>query len=416
VAALVVACATVTWERNARAEDLRDVVSKIRTAWSRPDVQFVPLESKFLFDDESTIVILPAGAPGACRTLVAAGHRGMGLELRATSGDKHADEDEASRFSSAGIGVMKLPCDGSVRRVILTSHSGRGGIELLLAEHKSALPPLDSIVPERSGTEAAAQVDVGAHPQLPEAPARIEAYEREDARAGFRGVGKKVLRVAAGNSFHVTLELEPGCHVLRLVGTPVGKNRRRLVDLDVEASNEDGVVLARDRSDSADAKVDLCIGEREPIDLTGQGLPLDVDVTMMHAFVSLPPSLPAAWGEQARAHMVDSLRTRHLPIPADAAVFETQGGPQVTRVSSHIVPGACYVAVAVPFFGSVRKISIRAFVALEEHIDERSRGSSGAAIGFCAGTRDLVNIEVEARGAQVMWGLALFNVSGMKGK
>ena len=60
------------------------------------------------------------------------------------------------------------------------------------------------------------------------------------------------------------LDLEPGCHRLEIFAPDVrnahGPRRRRL-DVDAEIRNEDEELLARDRTEAPDARLETCVGE-----------------------------------------------------------------------------------------------------------------------------------------------------------
>ena len=93
-----------------------------------------------------------------------------------------------------------------------------------------------------------------------------------------------------------------------------------------------------------------------------------------------------------------------------APVWLGQGGSGLTAMPVPVEAGACYVAVVAATRGRMRQLALRASVGALESADERGAQEEGAAIAFCARDRRFVRLEVEARGANPTWALALHRV------
>jgi hypothetical protein len=239
--------------------------------------------------------------------------------------------------------------------------------------------------------------------------------EERARRADARGVTESA-HVAAhvvgdaeqdGNG-RLELELEPACHEIE-VFADAGARVRRL-DLDAELRDDNDVVLARDRTEAADAHLFACVGEPTSSAVTFVGAPPRASIVLAHSTWPLAESLPNVWGATARARMAAALRSRHLPPPASRPVYLTQGVAGETSLTAPVLPASCYVATVAVTQGHARGIGLRAIVGRTEANDDRAPGDEGGAVAFCTTTERTVRIGVDARPVGVAWGLALFRV------
>jgi hypothetical protein len=312
-------------------------------------------------------------------------------------------------------GVLQLErCEGAgIHYVVVASDAGRGAIETVVGRAPAPLPSLRNILPERTGGVVTATPEPGAPPSLAPLAKRAEASEararrdgatvspRETWTAGSEGVGEQPLKLSAG------------CHRVELFpsdGKPSPRKAR--VDVDAEIRGEDDELLARDRTDAPDARLEACVGTdtNAKVIFTGAGSGSDVLVT--RASWALPAKLADVWGANARARMAKALLARHVSAPREAPVFLAQGGTGNTLVPLSIEPGACYVVVAAVAFGHARGLGLRVSVGSREASDERGPNDDAGAVAFCAGEHERVRVDVEARGSSVAWGLALHRIEG----
>jgi hypothetical protein len=114
--------------------------------------------------------------------------------------------------------------------------------------------------------------------------------------------------------------------------------------------------------------------------------------------------------------MAGAMLARHVAAPRTAATFLAQGPPGTTGVPIAVEPGGCYLAVAAVTHGHARGLGLRALVGARQASDERGVNDEAGAIAFCAGDESRARIEVEARGRQLSWGMAVFLIeSGVWG-
>jgi hypothetical protein len=210
--------------------------------------------------------------------------------------------------------------------------------------------------------------------------------------------------------------LDPGCHTLALVAAdPLGRSgdARRPLDLDAEMrSGRDGALLARDRGDAPDARLEQCVGEATPVTVTYVGAPPGGSLTVVHTSWRLPQHLPTLWGPTAMGRMAQILRAHHVTaLPFDAA-WLAQGAFGTTTVTLPVEAGGCYLAIAPEVSGITRSIGLSVRTSEQVAFDDRGQADTGALVAFCTGGRTMARIDVTARGSRsLVWGLAVYRVS-----
>ncbi len=402
-------CVAVTsWVPAARA-DIHDLAGRVEAEWKGAQARVQSLPPRFLFDDESVKLRLPDQAGAACVTIGIIGARGMSFHVKALGGEQDPGDDGTDARASSVAGVLTLSrCGKATTRILLTNDAGRGTVEIVVGFGPASPPALQSVLLERTGGSAVSLPDTGPAPPL---PAAEERARRADARATAESadiLDHQQGDAEADGTGSIDVSLTPACHAFD-VFAETGKRTRRL-DLDAEVREEDGTVLARDRSEAADAHLFVCVGENTKGQVQYVGATPRGKVTVSHAVWPLATSLPMAWGAKSRARMASALRTRHLPAPNERAVYLAQGASGETALTVPVLPASCYVAVAAVTNGHPRGLGLRATVGRAESSDERAPGDESGAVAFCTTTERTVRIGIDARGAGVMWGLALFRV------
>src|SRR5262249_36227504 len=147
----------------------------------------------------------------------------------------------------------------------------------------------------------------------------------------------------------------------------------------------DGRLLARDRADVPDARLDVCVGETTVVELPFTGASGAVNVTLSDAHWPLPARLPTACGARATAGFASALLRRHPPDPKEAPIIETIGVQGVTQVPVELTPGQCYLAAAALIRGDARAIRLSTRVGDRAHHDDVTDRPESAALAFCAG-------------------------------
>ena len=394
--------------------DLRDVAVRARDQWKAAGAVVVEVPARFIYEDETISVRLPPGPPSRCTTVALVAARGLSFHAKVAGVDDDDEEDDAARASSVA-GILEVSrCDAPLERVVVTSDAGRGAIEVVIARSKTALAPVRSIFPERTGASLPAMPEPGVLPPLPAAAHRSDVSEARGRGDGAAVLARTTIHAGDDGAGSGEIALDSGCHRLELFANdPRAQNAAKKFRLDLDAELRDGdddSLLARDRSDSADARLDTCVGGTTLGNVVFAGAPPSANVLVTHAAWPLPDRLPRAWGPLPRARMAAALLARHVHAPMTDPVVLAQGASGVTPVFFDVERGACYLAVAAATHGTPRGVGLRATVGTAETADERGTNDDSSTLAFCARDRSRARIEVEGRGASLAWGLAVFKV------
>ena len=401
---MAVAAALVTARLD--ASEARDLIERVRNEWAKRGIVSERLASRFLLDDEAIQLRLPdrADRVGRCGSLVAIGPRTMSFSLH----DALDNVDDARVLSVGGVAALGSCDPKRLSRVRIAASAGRGAIELAYTVGASGAPPISTWVPERTGTVGFLPQDPGAPPALAPLGERMaSAQRRAKARGGTPKPGQETELSALGVA-DWTVALEPGCHRFDVMGQALGGNVRH--DLDAELREpDDGRSLARDRTDSADARLEYCAGEatRAVVSVSG---PPGGRVHILHAAWPLPAHLPHQWGGPLRARMATLLHIRNLSLGRGRTVATVRGVSGRTHLAQAIRNGSCYIAMVASEGEAARGLGLRAQVGGVDFADERGVFDQAAAVSFCAGRQRQATLEVEARGSGAAWLLVLIEV------
>jgi hypothetical protein len=410
-AAAALAIATLAGARDAGAQ-LHASIDRLAEVWRGVGASVVVDRPRFLNDDETIVVALPDLPEGECTTVVLLGSRGLGFHARPA--DRTNDETSARIPSEAGALSLER-CGGSLpRRLLVTSESGRGAIEMIVARSSKPLEPMRTVLPERTGGSTAPAPEPGALPAMPLPEKRADVAEMRARRDGAL-VGERVTwNASTDGTGSADDRLGPGCHTLQLFAVDPRSNPGQHGKLDLDAEARDGAgdrVLARDRTDAPDARLDVCVGEMTPIEVVFVGSPPRAPVLVTHAEWPLPDRLPTLWGSEVRARMAHVLLTRHVRGLLRDPVLLAQGGSGTTPVPLPVEPGACYLALVSLVQGASHAVGLRVHVGPRVAFDDRGVDENGAVVAFCAGGRTTATAEIEARGTPLLgWGFALYRV------
>lgn len=194
----------------------------------------------------------------------------------------------------------------------------------------------------------------------------------------------------------------------------MGRRFRLDVDAELRDPSSSDRVLARDRTEAPDARLEACVGKTTRVNVVFAGAPPRGEVTTTLASWPLPQRLPSLWGPVTRSKMARVMFTRHVAIPIDDPVFLAQGSSGTTPFPVSVEVGACYLAIVALTHGHARSLQIRTVIGARESTDERGAAEEAALSAFCVNAHERARVEVHARGTGVGWGLALFRVkSGM---
>jgi hypothetical protein len=405
-------------------DDTREVAARVAAQWRSAGARAAAMPARFVFDDETMLVPVPArsagepGEPGECTTLALVGARGLSFHARLSdvSFDPLTAPEPGARASSlAGVlSLWRCGADRAVRHVVVTSDAGRGTIEMVVARSTAPLPGLASIIPERTGGALPPVPEAGSLPPLSTPEKRAEAAETRARREGATLQRRATIRAGEDGNGDEEIELEAGCHRIEIFARDPRTDRpgrRFRLDIDAELRDPgDDRVLARDRTEAPDARLEACVGETKRVNLAYVGAPPRGEVLVALASWPLPARLPPMWGPVARSKMARVMFSRHVAVPADDPIFLGQGGSGTTPFPLSVEVGGCYVAVAGLTHGHARALQLRALVGARESTDERGAAEEAALTAFCIHADETARLEVHARGAAVGFGLAVFRV------
>lgn len=418
-----VACLMATLD--ARAE-IHESAQRLAEAWRAAGAVVIVDAPRFVHsrDDNGHAVTatLPKIPAAECTTVALLGARSFGFHVRLPA---HSESDPFSVGDPRGVpvlssvaGALSMEWCGQApeQRFAIASDAGRGAIELVAASSPQPLPSLVSLLPERASPPPIQGGDDVARPKLPSARARTAVAEaRARLDDGSAPAYSRWLANSRGAG-SADLVLGPGCHTIALVAADPARTTddpRRRLDLDAEIrSMSDDSLLARDRGDAPDARLEVCVGESTAVTVTFVGAPPGGPVTMAHTVSQLPQHLPKFWGPAVVGRIAQLLRAHHVTaLPFDAA-WTGQGGSGATTVTVPVEAGACYLIIAPQISGLARSVGLSVRTSDAIAFDDRGRTGIGALAAFCAGARSLARIDVTARGSRgLMWGLLLYRVS-----
>ncbi len=403
---------------SAQGDALQAAAARVADEWGTAGADVERIPARFLYENDTmTLAVASPGAGGrACTTIALLGARGLSFHARIVDAEDEQGDDPDSRIASMA-GVLEISsCDeGPIERLRVTSDAGRGAIEGVIARSAKPLSGLRTALPERSGGVLPPPPDAGPAPLLPSPRERAELAEARARRDGAAIEPRAGWAASGDGSGDVKLELQPGCHRVELFAAESraqrGAGRRRRLDLDAEIRDEDDELLARDRTDSPDVRLDVCVGDPTTSTVIFAGAPPGTPLVATHASWPIPEHLPVAWGTEPRARMARALLARHATAPREDAVVLYAGPSGATPVPVPIEPGACYLAAAAVTHGHAHGLGLRVAVGARDARDERTSDDDAGVVAFCAGDRDRALVTVEARGVSLSWGLAVFRVA-----
>ncbi len=388
-------------------------IDRLAETWRGVGASVVVDRTRFLNDDETIVIALPDLPEGDCTTVVLLGARGLGFHARAA--DDGNDEPSARVASEAGALSLERCGESLPHRLLVTSDSGRGALETIVARSAKPLESMRSVLPERTGAAIANAPEPGLLSPMPLPEKRADIAEARARRDGASVSSRDTWRAGNDGAGSAEDTLDAGCHTLQLFAVdPRSASRSPHGKLDLDAEMRDAAgdrILARDRSDAPDARLDVCVGDVTKVEVAFAGSPSGAPVLVSHYEWPLPERLPSLWGSEARARMAHILLSRHVRSLLHEPVLLAQGGSGMTPVPLPVEPGACYLALVSIVQGATRSVGLRVHVGVRDVFDDRGIDENGAVVAFCAGERTGARAEVEARGTPLLgWGLALYRV------
>jgi hypothetical protein len=420
---ILVALAPIAFASSAHA-DLRADAQRLARTWTARGARVEQLPPLFLEGGRVRSLPLDPYARSTateCTALVLLGERGAELtvygveallEARRRGEEPARDrgddprEDDGKTRSTAGALVLERcgAARSELTRLVVEMRSSRGAVEALLVRSNTRIGAVDDILPERAGGPPPPRGDVG-HPLEPgPVAARLERAGRRAVADGARGRAQESVRASARGEGSFTLRLLDGCHRVEIMAEVPTTLPRRVTDIDAEVrEGETSRLLARDRADAADARLDFCLGIPSPVEVSFVGASRAVQVTALTSTWPISDAVPLRWGPRARAGMASALSRRRAPVDAGRLLVQTLGVQGTTTVPLAVEPGSCYLAAVGLVRGETRGLRLTARIGGRVARDEVVERPEGAAVSFCAEGEDQATLEIEARGSSPWW-------------
>jgi hypothetical protein len=410
---LAAAAFLISWGVAAPARaDLADDVDKLAAAW-RPSAEVVVLPPRFpIAGDTMTIVLPPGAATGAgnrCTTLAIVGAVSTTFALRLASPE--STPVVADSFLPSAAGAVHLVRCGPERQALgvlgLQMRSPHGVVETVVATSERPLIELRTVLPHRDPGAGVAAPAPGPPPPPAALVSRVAAVERFFAREGITAARKRLAPTDASGLGQLLLDLSPGCHHLFVLAMPP-EGADTAQDVDAELVWANGNVGASDRTDSPDAALLACTGERRLGVLSYGGGLGKMPVFVLHGKRGLPEGLPTGLGPDARGRMAKALVERHVALPGRPPVYASLGVAGLTELPVEVEPGQCYLAMAAPIQGEAKLLSFNTEAGIRRTRAHTDEPDAALVSSFCAGAVDRAKLEVEAHGIDLVWLSALW--------
>jgi len=405
----------VLWPPGAGA-DLASDAADLARRWTERGLRTTRLPTLFLEHGRGRPVRIPdewfdADRP-SCTTIAFLTGRSTDFVVRfepVASLKHHASGGHVER-SIAGV-VTVSEC-GAAREVLarlaIELRVARSALETVVAVGTQPAPPIAEMLPERASGPVAPLADPGPRGQVEALAVRARHAEQRAKTTGAMVVRVQSFTAEPDGSGREILRLEEGCHRIELMADLLAK---RPIDLDAEVRETTTErLVARDRSDAPDVRLELCAGSAMGVDLVFAGAPGPVDVLFVDALYPLPNGVPTQWGARARAGLAAALWRRKLPVLGQSPIDERLGVAGVTSMPIAIEPGSCYVAAMGTIRGEPRSVTLTARVDTRTAFDSNAGLVDGSAVAFCSGGSDGARIESEVRGSAVSWVLDIWKL------
>jgi hypothetical protein len=411
----LVVLALLVLSRPARA-DLAADADELARRWAASGLRTTRLAPVFLEHGRARPVRLPLEAYDSgrttCTTIAFLTGRSTDFVVRIDPVNtlKHPASGAHAERSIAGT-VLVSEC-GAARdaftRLSIELRVARAALETVIAVGEAPAPAIAETIPERASGPAAPLADPGPRSALEPLAVRARRAEERAKNAGAAAIRAQSFTSEQDGSGRELVHLEEGCHRIDLLAELSGTQP---IDLDAELRETSTErLVARDRSDAPDVRLELCAGSAMGVDMVYAGAPGGVEIMLLDAIYPLPKGAPTIWGARARAALAAALWRRKLPALDDPPVEQRLGVAGVTSMPIAVEPGRCYVAALGTIRGDPRSVTLTAKVDTRIAFDANAGLVDGSAVAFCSGGTDRVRIDTEVRGSAIAWVLDIWRV------
>jgi hypothetical protein len=400
---------------RARADLASDAEELVRR-WAATGHKTVRLAPMFLEHGRPRAVRVPEVAfdnrgPG-CTTVAFLTGRSTDFVVRIdplASPKRHGTGGHLERSIAGAVLLSQCgPGRDAFFRLAIELRVARSAVETIVAIGNAPALPIAEALPERASGPIASLADPGPRGQPEPLGVRARNAEQRVKVTGPTSMHTQVFAAEPDGTGREVLRLEEGCHRVELFAELLGKS-----PIDLDAELREGAterLLARDRSDASDVRLDFCSGSTTAADLLFAGAPGPVPVLLMDSLYALPKGVPTVWGTRARAGLAAALWRRRMPLVEVDPIDQRLGVAGVTSMPIPIDPGSCYVLAIAAMRGDPRSITLSAKVDTRVTFDSSAGVLDGAALAFCSGGAEKAYVETEVRGSAVAWVLAVWQV------
>jgi hypothetical protein len=395
-----------------QASDADELAKK----WSESGRQTTRVDPMFLERGRPRAVRLPDAAldpkSTGCTTVAFLAGRSTDFVVRIDPILSPKHHATGGRFERSIVGSVWLSECGAARealaRLSIELRVARSAVDIVVAIGEGPAPPIAETLPERASGPVASPVDPGPRSQLEPSVLRARRAEQRARNLAATAIRFQVLTADSDGTGREAIRLDEGCHRVELFADLLAKHP---MDLDAELRDSSSErLLARDRSDAPDVRLDLCVGASTVADLVFAGAPGPVRVTLLDAVWALPKGAPNMWGARARAGVAAALFRRRLPGVDSEPIEQRLGVAGITTIPLPIEPGGCYLGTVATMRGEPRSVTLSARVDTRITYDSTAGLAEGAAVAFCSNGTDQATFEIEVRGSAVAWVLDVWHV------
>jgi len=386
----------------------------MRLARAAKNPESYQLGPRVLEQGEELPLLLPARLTPSkatdCLHVVALSAEGVQFLLNVPSSDDTAND--ITLVSRAGL-IELVNCgepDASFADLSIGMLSPRGVVALVSYIDQKPAASAMKWLPARAAGKEATQRMLEHRAGLGSLNERLKRLER---RASFQGADRteqKSISPQDLESGELLIGFDPGCHEVQLV-IEADRTRLDVLDLNPELVWVDtGELAARNLSSSPSPTFRVCSAVARIARFAFDVSPSYRKAMLFRAHFPWPAGIPSNWATRARDQMALALFRRHLPSLLSLPSQSWIGNSSSTSLLVSVTPRSCYLALVATSHGSINDVSLS--VASESRlVADTSLDDVGASAAFCISQATSVKIDVDARGADVVWILGVWAVS-----
>jgi hypothetical protein len=392
--------------------DLQDDVTLLIRRYK--DKKLFHLGPRILEQADELPLLVPDNLVGpgsnSCLHLIALAAQSVQFLLDAPSSD---DSTEDSTFSSRAGLVETVRCGSdkaAVAAAALTMASPRGAVDIIGFSDNQPAPVALRVLPWRAAGDEAPEQNLTHWAAPSNLAARLAQLEQ---RAAFRGANRTERRIVPGEelqSGEILVGFDPGCHEVQMVSESDAEHPEFSVQNPELVWTDDGQAAASDWSNALSPAFHVCTAVARIAKITFDACPKNTQAVLFRSHFPWPAGIPSNWAIQARDQMALALVRRHLPSLPTLPAKSWIGSSSATSLHAPVAPRSCYLAIAATSQGPVNEISLAAS-SESRWIADSSIDAVGASVAFCVSQATSIKLDIDARGADVVWILGLWSIA-----